>query len=229
LDVIILAGGLGTRLRPVLPDIPKVLAPIGERSFLEFLLERLQRQGIGRFVLSVGFRHALIEEAVGTAYKGVPIQYAIEAEPLGTGGAIRFAATYCHGDDVVVLNGDSYVDVDLRRFVNMHQRNHARLSVCAVEVENAARYGRILVDGSRIVGFSEKGTVGPGLINAGVYVMRRDLLDSLALPAAFSFEEEILAVRVAEIEPRVFRVTGTFIDIGIPEDYSRARLLLGSG
>ncbi len=222
MEAIILAGGLGTRLRPVVPEVPKSLAPVASRPFLAIVLDRLRRQGITSFVLSVGYRHELIQEAFGKSYEGLPVRYAVEREPLGTGGAIRFAATQCTGHDVVIVNGDSYVEADVRKLQDRHRRSRARLTVCTVAVPDAGRYGALQVAGDRIVGFMEKGT-GPGLINAGMYLMRRDLLETMTLPAAFSFERDVLAACLSEIDPHALLVEGKFIDIGVPEDYARAQ------
>jgi len=225
MQAIILAGGLGTRLRGVVPDLPKPLAPVGGRPFLAILLEDLRSQGFASAVLSVGYRHELIQDAFRDQFDGLAIRYVVEDKPLGTGGAIRLAARACSETDVFILNGDSYTEL---AFVDMHARHRdadAPLTVCAVEVPDTARYGRVVVEYSRVAGFSEKGISEPGLINAGVYLMRRDLLETLALPEVFSFERDVLAAKVKQLRPLAFRARGLFIDIGIPEDYARAQSL----
>ena len=223
MQAIVLAGGLGTRLRGVLPDLPKPLAPVGSRPFLSILLGQLRRHGFGSAVLSVGYRHELIRCAFGDRFDGLALQYAIEDKPLGTGGAIRLAARYCADGDVFVLNGDTFVEVDFAAVRARHRQAAAVLTVCAVDVADASRYGRLLVDGGHVTGFAEKGASGPGLINAGIYLMRRDLLEPLGLPEVFSFEHDVLAARLGALRPAAFVTHGRFIDIGVPEDYARAQ------
>ena len=223
MQAIVLAGGLGTRLRGVVPDLPKPLAPVSGRPFLAIVLEQLRSQGFSLAVLSVGFRHELIRQAFGERFGGLAIDYAVEDRPLGTGGAIRLAARACSEPDVFVLNGDSYADLDFADMQARHCEAHVPLTVCAVEVPDAARYGRILVRDDRITGFSEKGAAGPGLINAGIYLMRRNLLAVPELPEVFSFESDVLEARLADLRPLAYQTRGRFIDIGVPEDYARAQ------
>jgi len=174
-------------------------------------------------VLSVGYRHELIRGAFGDRFGGLALDYVVEDRPLGTGGAIRLAARACSEADVFVLNGDSYTELDFADMRARHGESQVPLTVCAVEVPDAARYGRVLVRDSRITGFSEKGTAGPGLINAGIYLMRRSLLHIPDLPEAFSFERDILEAKLGELRPLAYPTRGRFIDIGVPEDYARAQ------
>jgi D-glycero-alpha-D-manno-heptose 1-phosphate guanylyltransferase len=230
MQAIVLAGGLGTRLRGVVPDLPKPLAPVAGRPFLAIVLAQLRAQGFDSAVLSVGYRHELIRDAFGDQFDAMALRYAVEDRPLGTGGAIRLAARQCSEADVFVLNGDSYAEVDFAGMMAAHRRAGAALTVCAVEVADTGRYGRILVDDGRIVGFAEKGVAGPGLINAGVYAMRRDLLQQPGLPEAFSFETDVLARRLDELRPGAWVARGRFVDIGVPEDYARAQsMFAGAG
>lgn len=223
MQAIVLAGGLGTRLRGVVPDLPKPLAPVNGRPFLAIVLEQLDAQGFASVVLSVGYRHELIRQSLGDRFGGVALVYVVEDRPLGTGGAIRLAARACSEPDVFVLNGDSYTDLDFADMQARHGEAEVPLTVCTVDVPDAARYGRVLVEGSRITGFAEKGTAGPGLINAGIYLMRRNLLEGADLPEVFSFERDILEARLGELRPLAYPTRGRFIDIGVPEDYARAQ------
>jgi D-glycero-alpha-D-manno-heptose 1-phosphate guanylyltransferase len=219
---------LGTRLRGVVPDLPKPLAPVGGRPFLAIVLRQLSRHGFRSVVLSVGYRHEMIRDAFGERFEGLTLVYAVEEQPLGTGGAIRLAVRACDDRDVFVLNGDSYVELDFADMQTIHRESGAVLTLCAVEVPDASRYGRVLGENGCVIGFAEKSIAGPGLVNAGVYLMRRDLLEATT-PAAFSFERDVLAARVAELRPRVYVSHGRFIDIGVPEDYARAQdMLAGS-
>ena len=225
MQAIVLAGGFGTRLRHVVPDLPKPLAPVAGRPFLSIVLEQLCAQGFESAVLSVGYRHEAIRHAFGDRFERLALTYAVEDRPLGTGGAIRLAARLCTGTDVLVLNGDSFVEVNFAQMLALHREAQAMLTLCAVEVADASRYGRILVEDSRIAGFAEKGASGPGLVNAGVYLMRRDLLEHLGLPDVFSFEQDVLSALLPELRPRVHRTRGRFIDIGVPEDYALAQAM----
>lgn len=220
-----LAGGHGTRLRSVVPDLPKPLAPVGGRPFLAILLEHLSRRGFASVVLSVGYKREAIQSAFGNAFAGLQVRYAEEHAPLGTGGAIRLAARQCADAQPFVLNGDSYVELDFAAMRAAHRQARSRLTVCTIPVADAGRYGRVLLEGSRITGFTEKGATGPGDINAGVYLIERNLLEELGLPDVFSFERDVLMARLPQLCPMAFRTSGTFIDIGVPEDYARAQEL----
>ena len=227
MEAIILAGGLGTRLRQVVQDLPKPLAPVARRPFLAILLEYLALHGFASVVLSVGYRHEQIEAAIGSAFAGLRVRYAVEDRPLGTGGAIRLAARQCDAAETFVLNGDTYLELEFDAMRAAHRAAGTRLSVCTVEVPDVARYGAVIVEGDRISGFAASGRTGPGRINAGVYLMARDLLEGMGLPEAFSFERDVLTPKVGELRPVAFPARGMFIDIGVPADYARAQQIFG--
>lgn len=220
-----LAGGLGTRLRAEVPDVPKPMAPVGGRPFLEILLRKLSAGGIDRVVLSVGYRAESITDYFGRSFAGLKLEYAIEAKPLGTGGATRLALEFCDEDAVLVTNGDTFLDLDLAALQSALSSRDAAVLV-AREVPDTSRYGRLIVQDDLIVGFVEKGVTGRGLVNAGTYYLRRDLLASIPSGTPFSLENEVLVPAVASRAVRAFVSEGTFIDIGIPEDYRRAQTLL---
>lgn len=222
MEAIILAGGQGTRLRHVLPDIAKPMAPIGGHPFLELLLTRLASDGFGRVVLSLGYKAESICGYFGQRFAGVEIAHVIEEKPLGTGGGIRLAMQKCTQDHVFVFNGDTFVDLDTRELETQWQASRA-LTIVAREVADTARYGRLQICDGSITGFLEKGISGPGLINAGCYVLPRGILDRFAPGEAFSFEADFLVPEVARRRIDCFQSTGYFIDIGIPEDYARAQ------
>ena len=224
---IVLAGGLGTRLRDAVPDRPKPIAEVAGRPFLAHLLDRLvAAPGLDTVILSVGYRHEMIRAALGDRHGRLRLCYSVEREPLGTGGGLRLALAAAEGEAVLVLNGDSLVDVDLAALWRTHCRLGRPLTLTAVELPDIARYGALQLDDDRLVGFAAKGVPGPGWINAGIVAMQRDLFDRWSLPDRFSFEEDILAARLAELQPGVHRTTGFFIDIGVPEDYARAQTAL---
>jgi D-glycero-alpha-D-manno-heptose 1-phosphate guanylyltransferase len=225
MEAIVLAGGFGTRLRAVVADLPKPMAPVAGRPFLEILLASLAGKGITRVVLSVGYMAQTIVERFGHTFGGLEIDYAIEATPLGTGGAVRLALGRCTGEPVLVVNGDTFLDVDLEALRGLWRADRAPV-VVARAVGDTTRFGRLRVEGERITAFAEKGVAGPGLINAGCYLVPRDLLAAFGPDRAFSLETDFLAPCVERSTVRVLVSAGTFIDIGVPEDYARAQTLL---
>lgn len=223
MECIILAGGFGTRLRSVVSDVPKPMAPIGDRPFLELLMDYLMDYGCTHFVLSTGYMHEKISAHFGETYRSVPVSYAVEKEPLGTGGGIRNAMQYCREENVVVLNGDTLFRIDyddLQRFFHAHP---TRLAVVLRQVDDTARYGSVSTDCSdRIIRFTEKNaTGGVGTINGGIYIMNRTLLDSYTIGEPFSFEKDIMQRLFCEEAFYAYTSGAYFIDIGVPEDYQR--------
>lgn len=222
-EAIVLAGGLGTRLRGVVDDVPKPLAPVAGRPFLAWLLDELAEQGLRRVVLATGYRGEQIEAALGKDWRGMSLEYSREPAPLGTGGAIALAMQRITGGACFVLNGDTWVELDYAAFDG--QMADVPLGVSLAHVPDVARYGAVLVEGDRVTGFSEKGTSGPGFINAGVYRITRSLADGFPEAGAFSFERDVLVPAVARARVAVFAATRGFIDIGVPEDYRRAQAM----
>lgn len=223
-EAIILAGGKGSRLRSVVADRPKVLAPVAGVPFLEIILRQLVRNGFGHVVISVGYMADLVIQTIGDSFEGLAITYVREDEPLGTGGGGRLALDACRSDHVLFMNGDTFLDLDFTMLEEDWQV-HGEIVLVGREVEDTARYGRLRVEGGRVVGFLEKGASGPGLINTGYYVLPRDALASFPPNTMFSLEVDFLQPLVAERSRRLFATTATFIDIGIPEDYACAQLL----
>lgn len=228
MDAIVLAGGLGTRLRSVVSEVPKCMAPVAGKPFLWYLLTYLARYPeIDRVVLSVGYLREVIFEWVKSVDEQFPFQidYAIEETPLGTGGGIRLALSKCLSDDVLVLNGDTMFDVDLRQLIESHaQQPEAAVTLSLRPMQQFDRYGRVSMDDSHVItGFHEKQFCEDGLINGGVYLVRRSRLDLSALPERFSFEKEVFEPHVKERDLYGYVSEGYFIDIGIPEDYQRAQ------
>ena len=225
MEAIVLAGGFGTRLRQVVADVPKPMAPIAGRPFLEILLGSLARKGFARVVLSLGFMAEKISDHFGARFAGMDVAYVVEDAPLGTGGAIRLALEAYTQDHVFVFNGDTYLDLEVQ---SLEQRWQAKRHQVVVgrQVPDTTRYGRLVVDGGCITGFAEKGISGPGLINAGCYVLAADALARFPLNQPFSIETDYLVPEVTSGTVDVFVTEGMFIDIGIPEDYARAQTLL---
>lgn len=222
MEAIVLAGGFGTRLREVVPDLPKPMAPVAGRPFLEILLTSLAGKGFTRVVLSLGYLSEKVVEHFGDRFAGMELVYEIEKSPLGTGGAISAALERCNADHVFVFNGDTYLDVEAGK-VEAHWQAHRVPIIVAREVPDTTRYGRLATAEGRLLGIFEKGLSGPGLINAGCYVLPKSILDGYPLGSAFSLEADFLAKEASRQRFDVFVTRGQFIDIGIPEDYARAQ------
>lgn len=225
MEAIILAGGFGTRLREVVPDLPKPMAPIAGRPFLEILLLSLSRKGFTRVILSLGFLSVKISDYFGKRFAGMDLVYVVEDSPLGTGGAVRLGLSICQEDHVFIFNGDTFLDLEVGAIERLWQ-NHGHPIIVGRQVLDTARYGRLLTEDSYIKGFTEKGVSGSGLINAGCYIFDRRQLDNFHLNKAFSLESDFLVNLVAQNDVDVFVTEGLFIDIGIPSDYILAQTLL---
>lgn len=221
-DAIILAGGLGTRLRGVVSDLPKVLLPVNGKPFLDILLRHLDQSGIiSKVILAVGYRaEKVIEYYQNCRTFSFSIVFSVETELLGTGGAIRKAMGYAETDDILVLNGDSYVDVNLEEISAAHQAKKAAMTVVVKEVPDASRYGRVLLDSDgRLVAFEEKkNEPAGGYVNAGVYLFNRNLVSGVAEDRVLSWEKDLLPGFLSK-SVYGFISQGKFIDIGIPETY----------
>jgi NDP-sugar pyrophosphorylase family protein len=223
ITAVILAGGLGTRLQSVVADKPKVLAEVCGRPFLTYLFDQLINARINRVVLCTGYLGDRIKEAIGNLYQSLTIEYSQEPAPLGTAGALRNAMATINGDQVLVLNGDSYYETAIPAFWNWHQSKGAAGSLLLTTVQDTRRYGQVETDDqSKILRFNEKGaTAGPGLINAGIYIMSKQLIFSILSGRKISLEQEMFPQWVGQ-ELYGCSSKGRFIDIGTPEDYARA-------
>jgi D-glycero-alpha-D-manno-heptose 1-phosphate guanylyltransferase len=227
---LLLVGGMGTRLQSVLPSKPKPLAPVGDAPFLELLVLQLRAQGIRRLIMCTGYLADQIIEQFGNGEKwGVAIEYSRENQPLGTAGAVRLAECYLRGaSDFLVMNGDSFLEVDFRRLIRLHHERRALVSMAVRTVPDAARYGTVSLDESnRVVAFDEKrGVATSGVINGGVYVFNRAVLKEIP-EGPGSLEREVFP---RLLKKGIFAVPqdGMFIDIGTPEDYAKAQTLRSS-
>jgi D-glycero-alpha-D-manno-heptose 1-phosphate guanylyltransferase len=219
MEAIILAGGKGTRLKDVIRDIPKPMAPIHGKPFLEYLVMQLTRWNIRDIVLSVGYKYEIIQNYFQDGKRWhAHIRYSVENSPLGTGGAIRESARLINGDDFLVMNGDSYFDLDFETFHSFHLSKESSLSLALAAMDDTGRYGRVVVNNfGKVLGFKEKCSGGCGLINSGVYLFNHNALPIFP-PGNISLEQHILPQIVDKglyaVQHNVF-----FIDIGIPEDY----------
>ena len=218
MEAIILAGGLGTRLRGVIGEIPKCMAPVHGKPFLQYQLEWLSRFDISHVVLSVGYLREQIIDFVKSREWPFDITFAVEKEPLGTGGGIRLALSKCRGKQVYVLNGDTFYNVDLEALSFT-----APVTLALKPMRDFDRYGAVEWDGDLVNAFCEKRYCAEGLINGGVYAIDRSQLDMTLFPKTFSFEREVLEPLVNYGLVAGEKLDGYFIDIGIPEDYARAQ------
>jgi NDP-sugar pyrophosphorylase family protein len=228
-DAVILAGGFGTRLAAVVADVPKPMAPIAGRPFLERQLDYLIGQGIERVVLAVGYKREVIQKHFGLRYRSLRLVYSIESEPLGTGGALRQAFAEQGLQRAFALNGDTYCTASLAAVAQAHMQAARAATLTLVPVENAGRYGAVeLNTAGRIAAFREKDPAPkPGLINAGIYALEKAVFALGPSAACFSFEQAVLQAHAAAQGFAGYVAQGAvFIDIGIPEDFYRAQALL---
>lgn len=225
-EAVILAGGFGTRLRPVISDLPKPLAPVNGQPFLHYLILHLKKHGIEKAVLSVGYMAEKIEAHFGKNYLGIQIEYAYENEPLGTGGGIRLGMEKCSGAHILAMNGDSFFDYSLSLLSEKHLGGSADITIALRKVQDASRYGTVELDGNRVISFREKSpeVTGRALINSGVYAIRKKTFMGLtAANEAFSIERDFFARYADKLWIQGVGSDDYFIDIGIPEDYERAQ------
>ncbi len=225
-ECIILAGGLGTRLREVVSDVPKCMAEVAGKPFLSYLLDWCKVQSFGRVILSLGYLSEVVTSWIEKNEYPFEIIYAKEEEPLGTGGAIKLAMRSVLGERAVVINGDTFFDVDITELYTVHNEKSANISLALKPMTDFDRYGRVeLNTDNRIIAFIEKQQCREGLINGGVYLIDKDvLLSDKELPLKFSFEKNILEAKINTL-PIYGNIQDTyFIDIGIPEDYRKANV-----
>lgn len=223
MEAIILAGGFGTRLASRLSGIPKPMANINGRPFLEILIDQLNHNGCRRIMLSVGHLHHVIRDHFGASFKGVDLVYVVEETPLGTGGAIRAALKQAREESSLVLNGDTFLQIDYMALLRFHAAQAVPVTLAVTHQTDCARYGGVLIDKHRIISFTEKGSSGPGWINAGVCAVRKDLDWPYSVGESFSLERDYLVPQASNRRLAAFETTGFFLDIGIPEDLDRAQ------
>lgn len=235
MEVAILAGGLGTRLRSVVSEVPKCMAPVAGQPFLWYLLEQLRRYDVERVILSVGYLREVIQDWVAEHAAEYPFEFrfAVEEQPLGTGGGIKLASSMADGPELVVLNGDTFFDVDLDLLLAARRGSGLPVALALKPMRDFDRYGTVLPGADGVIrAFREKQHCSEGLINGGVYAidLRSGVFDGV--PVKFSFEKEVLEPQCGRGRLYGLVQDGYFIDIGIPEDYARgcsAPWLLTSG
>lgn len=220
MEAIVLAGGLGTRLQSVVSDVPKPMAPVGNKPFLEYILRYLQTNGITRVVLSVGYKWETIKEYFGNSFENIELIYSAEEEPLGTGGAIKKALKQCREKEIYIINGDTFFDVKL---ADLKLQPNSKLTLSLKPMKNFDRYGCVEVDmQGYVTSFTEKEFRKVGNINGGIYLLRKNIFDGYNLEDKFSFEE-FMQVNFNQISIFSLIFDNYFIDIGIPQDYAKAQ------
>ncbi len=225
MEAIVLAGGFGTRLQPVIGAMPKPMAPVNGRPFLEYLFDTLIDGGVTRAVLSVGFRAEIIMEHFGARYRSLGLEYAVESEPLGTGGGIRLALWKVQDLRALVVNGDSLFRLDYRAMLEFHMKKKADATLALRKLGDTDRYGRVMMNRARrINGFEEKRVgAGSGYINGGVYIIEKYFLMEPEFRGRFSIEKDCFEKYYPEAALFGFPSDGYFLDIGIPGDYTKAQ------
>jgi D-glycero-alpha-D-manno-heptose 1-phosphate guanylyltransferase len=230
LEVIILAGGLGTRLRSVVSDVPKCMAPVAGKPFLHFVIEHLLSLGVDKFIFAVAYKSEIIIDYVNEQYPDLNKQFSIEAEPLGTGGAVKLACGLATEKNVLVLNGDTLFKIDVEWISGFHVSCDADCTLSLKSMDDFDRYGVVdLNEDASIAGFQEKQQYESGLINGGVYVLNVERFMKENLPQKFSFEKDYLEAYFDKRKMFGIIQDEYFIDIGIPEDFERAQVELGVG
>ncbi|WP_108821706.1 nucleotidyltransferase family protein [Dysgonomonas sp. Marseille-P4361] len=227
---IILAGGFGTRLQSVVNDVPKSMAEVAGKPFLEHLFSYLTKQGFEHIILSLGYKAEIIIDWIESNQQPFKVSYVIENEPLGTGGGIKYALQKSESDKVFIINGDTFFDVDCSAFQAFHQTEQADLSIALKPMTDFDRYGSVALDGDkRIIAFREKQHCESGLINGGIYLFNKDIFSKLNLPDKFSFEKDIMEAHVSSLRIYGFEQDNYFIDIGIPSDFEKANVDFKTG
>jgi D-glycero-alpha-D-manno-heptose 1-phosphate guanylyltransferase len=222
---IILAGGFGTRLQSVIQDVPKPMAPVNGLPFLNYQLRYLHFYGIKNIIFSVGYLREKIQDYYKNEFDGMKVQYAIETEPLGTGGGIRLAMERCNENHALVLNGDSFFDINLHDYHKAFISEKAKHAIAIRHVSDAARYGTIETKNKQIISFKEKNGINiPGKINGGVYILNKPhFMEHTPENSAFSIEKDFFEKQIHTCFIAGFEFNSYFLDIGIPEDYQKAQ------
>ncbi len=225
MKVVILAGGLGTRMRGTLGDLPKPLAPIGGRPFIEYLLKFISNQQFRDVIISLGHGADAIREYLGDGSSlGLRVEYTVERDLLGTGGAVKRSEPLIKSDDFFVMNGDTYFEVDMGAMLRFHRGHAAFATMALAHKDDTRRYGRVVFDsGNRITAFAEKvADKMSGFINGGMYIFRREVFDHIPEGVSCSLEQDIVPLLVGK-GLYGFPVDGYFVDVGVPTDYERAK------
>lgn len=220
MEAIILAGGFGTRLSHIVKDVPKPMALVNKRPFLEYILDDLNDQGFTRVILAVGYLKEVIIQHFQSNYKNIELIYSIEDHPLGTGGALKKALAFAKEDDVFVINGDTFYKCLYSSMIEEYKHYPNSILLAVKHMFDFDRYGSLEIYDHKIVEFNEKKYVKEGYINGGIYLLPKNILRNIKLEQ-FSFEKEVLESKRYPLY--AFMCDGYFLDIGIPSDYQKAQ------
>jgi D-glycero-alpha-D-manno-heptose 1-phosphate guanylyltransferase len=223
-EAIVLAGGLGTRLRAAVPDLPKCMAPVNGRPFLSYIIDYYSSLGVEKFIFALGYKHEVIVGWIKQQYPALNVEYAIEKEPLGTGGAIQLAVEKAREKDLLIINGDTLFKIDLPMLTSFHEKNASACTLALKPMKDFERYGVVEINEEGLITrFKEKKHYQEGLINGGAYLLNVGRFRQQKRPSVFSFEKDYLE-RCYTFMPMYGCVQeGYFIDIGIPEDFEKAQ------
>jgi D-glycero-alpha-D-manno-heptose 1-phosphate guanylyltransferase len=222
-QAVILAGGLGTRLRGVIDDLPKSMAPVAGKPFLSYILEQLSAASFARVILAVGYKNESIISFFGSSYKNLKLEYSVEDLPLGTGGALLKASAGITEDHFFVINGDTIFSADLVEMEKFFFATSCDIALAIRKMKDFYRYGTVTLEGVRIKSFNEKKPCREGFINAGIYIVNRNWVIKNSPVSPFSFERDLMEKRVTEDIINGFASEAYFIDIGVPDDYEKAK------
>lgn len=223
-EIIILAGGLGTRLRDTVPDLPKCMAPVSGRPFIHHVISFLQNQNLDRFIFSLGYKNEIIQHYITSTFRGIKAVFSIEDEPLGTGGAIKKACTYTKEKNILITNGDTLFTVSVPQLSGFHLKCSAHCTLALKPMKDFSRYGSVQLNPDNSVkDFREKQWMDEGLINGGFYAIDCSQFLKEELPDKFSFEQDYLQKYYDKRKMFGEVQDAYFIDIGIKEDYEKAQ------
>lgn len=224
MQAIILAGGFGTRLKSLVDNIPKPMADINGKPFLEYLLNYLNKQNINNIIFSVGYKNEIIKDYFKNYFNGINISYSTEKNPLGTGGAIKKALEFVKNDDCFIINGDTFFEANLDDLYQLHKSKNADVILSLKQMKNFDRYGTVKInENNKIICFEEKKYQESGFINGGVCIIKKNLFEKFNLEEKFSFESDFIEKYYKNLNIYGILFDKYFIDIGIPEDYERSK------
>lgn len=227
MQAIILAGGLGTRLRSVINEQPKALAPVAGKPFLYWLITYLQKQGVANFLFSLGYLHEQVELFLKDEFPILNYQTVVENEPLGTGGAIKLCLSFCNEEDIMLANGDTFFELNIDAFYRNFIETSSDCSIALTPMQHFDRYGAVTIASDNIITeFNEKRYCESGLINTGLVLFKKPVFESKTSSAGekFSFEKDFIEPNISNLKVTGYIANGYFIDIGIPKDYEKAQL-----
>jgi D-glycero-alpha-D-manno-heptose 1-phosphate guanylyltransferase len=227
MEMIILSGGFGKRLSSVVSDVPKVMADVNGKPFLEYVLDNISKSGIiDNVIMATGYKKEYIKKYFGNSYNGINLIYSEENKPLGTGGAIKKALDYINSEYVFIINGDVYQNINYKEMLNSHIKNNGDISLALKLMKNFDRFGSVLIDENNIVSFIEKKKIIEGYMSVGCYIFNRKVINLLPKEEIFSIENDFFTNNIKNINFTYYLYDGDFVDIGIPKDYEKVKKII---